>query len=450
MERLTLQAFIRQQWIDIADIIFPEAEEGNYSITEIHYKQTHAVENLFLDDNLAASINYPVELYFEDDAPPSWLKFLDDIVPAGASQRYWIKHLDISDLPEPMQNFMLLKFGTIAPIGHLRIKEALEDLEGEGSRRLFSVQDVANRDTDFLEYAAERGAIAGGATGAGGEAPKFLLTQSQNNQLWIDSYQNDFSIDNQYYLIKFPRNKREQIDCDVLRAEFHYYHELKALGFNTIDTEQMQLVEGERYPSLWLPRFDIKFDVNGLPIKPAIESVYSIIKSSPGATIYHINTIEKLIRKIEQSHMVRELGFNFDIEEFIVEWVRRDLLNIAFGNSDNHGRNTSFMRLSGEIALAPIYDFAPMKADPEQVIRTTKWEQPLESGGEFNFPAICEALNHYIEPEHLLNELKHTASKLVGLESRLRNRGVPESIICFPSIGLNFLEDKFKKWGLYE
>ena len=37
-------------------------------------------------------------------------------------------------------------------------------------------------------------------------------------------------------------------------------------------------------------------------------------------------------------------GFKFDKMAFVIEWVKRDILNIAFGNSDNHGRNTAFLR----------------------------------------------------------------------------------------------------------
>lgn len=59
--------------------------------------------------------------------------------------------------------------------------------------------------------------------------------------------------------MKFPRGQRTTIDNDILRAEYHFYHELAALGVATIDTQGMRLIEGERYPSLWLPRFDVGY-----------------------------------------------------------------------------------------------------------------------------------------------------------------------------------------------
>ncbi|MDO9777454.1 type II toxin-antitoxin system HipA family toxin, partial [Glaesserella parasuis] len=91
--------------------------------------------------------------------------------------------------------------------------------------RLFEIDDVINRQADFLEYANQRGAMAGGATGAGGEAPKLLLRQTATQQVWIDNLQQGDAADD-FYLVKFPRGKRSAIDCDILRAEFHYYHEL--------------------------------------------------------------------------------------------------------------------------------------------------------------------------------------------------------------------------------
>ena len=47
-------------------------------------------------------------------------------------------------------------------------------------------------------------------------------------------------------------------------------------------------------------------------------------------------------------------GFKFDKMAFVIEWVKRDILNIAFGNSDNHGRNTAFLRDENKIWLSPM------------------------------------------------------------------------------------------------
>ena len=448
MENLTLQCFLNNHWVDIADITFSGTGDNALRITELNYHSDYAIENLGRDDNHAASLNHPVALFFEDDRQRGWMKFLDDIIPSGSSRRYWENYLDLEGLTADQQNFVLLKHGTMSPVGNLRIKESLPEYHAQAEKLFFSLEDVKNRASDFLDYAQQRGAAAGGATGAGGEAPKLLLRCSNEQQIWIDTYQNDLTNRDLHYLVKFPRGSRSEIDCNILRAEFHYYHELEAMGFETISTRDMRLEEGLSYPSLWLPRFDISFESDTEIKRFGLESVYSILRKAPGVTLYHEETIRTLVSKIIQSHMVTEQGFHFDIQAFVIEWVRRDLLNIIFGNSDNHGRNTSFIKDVNSIRLAPIYDFAPMKADPEGIARTLKWTQPLEIGGEYDFAGISDVLSDLVPAHTLLHALKDTAQQLLGLKHRLVERGVPAQITDMSGIGFNFISVKLQRWGL--
>ncbi|MBN7820837.1 type II toxin-antitoxin system HipA family toxin [Bowmanella yangjiangensis] len=444
MEHLTIQAFINSQWIDIATLSFPNSEQGHYRLTSLDYEQDYALAELNKDDMHAVSINHPVSLFFDG---PGWLYFLDDIMPSGAGRRYWLKYLDIEDLSLDEQNFILLKFGTIAPVGNLRVKESLPERSAIADRLTFTVDDVKNRAADFLDYAQHRDATAGGATGAGGEAPKLLLRCNDAQNIWIDTYQDDQQNQDLHYLVKYPRGSRSPVDCDILRAEYHYYHELAEMGFETIPTANMRLEEGHSYPSLWLPRFDIYFNELGLQ-RYAMESVYSILGKAAGVSLDHEQTIRALVRKITHSHMVLEQGYQFDIQAFVLEWVQRDLLNILFGNSDNHGRNTSFLKGDGWIKLAPIYDFAPMKADPEGVARTTKWQAPLEVGGEYDFQGIADALADLVPAQALMAALKLTAQQCLNLKQRLIERDVPKRIIDMPAIGFTYIEDKLTRWGL--
>ncbi|MGB5446542.1 MAG: HipA domain-containing protein [Psychromonas sp.] len=447
MDKLTIQAFFDACWHDIAEISFPVKGGASYTVTRLEYFFDYAITQMGKSDHRAVSINWPVIL-LSDDCDNSWLKFIDDIIPSGASRRYWVTLKGIGDMPILVQNFILLKFGTISPVGNLRVKESvaeLEDFVGITPKR-FSIDEVTNRDVDFLSYAQSRGAAAGGATGAGGEAPKLLLRCSEDKQVWIDTFQDDENVDDSHYLVKFPRNRKSQIDCDILRAEYHYYHELEAMGLETIPTEGMWLIEGDKYPSLWLPRFDVVVSQEGHVTRTAMESVYSILQEPAGKMLNHIDCIRRLISIINGSSMIEDNAF--DVENFVIEWVRRDLLNIIFGNSDNHGRNTSFLKDETGIRLSPIYDFAPMKADFESVIRTITWGEPLESGGDFNFLAIAEAISVFVDRERLLSELKFTAQQLLGLKQRLVNRGIPDSIINMPCFGFDYIEHKLMKWGL--
>lgn len=444
---LTIQAYLQGGWQDIAQLDF----NNDKKLSNFSYLPDYGLAHFLADNHFATSINYPVEL-FTDHVENSWLPFLDDIIPAGASKRYWLERLDLTRLPKAEQDYALLRNATIAPVGHLRIKEALPQFAND-TPKSFSLIDVVDRDVNFLEYASEHGAMAGGATGAGGEAPKLLLRLTDDETVWIDNQQLGDSSD-KYYLVKYPRGKRHDIDCDILRAEYHYYHELHAMGMDTINTDGMRLIEGERYPSLWLPRFDVSVNENEAGQKTtqryAMESVYSMLKKGAGSLLQHEQTIRSLINIIENSQLVHE-GFDFNKKGFVIEWVRRDLLNIAFGNSDNHGRNTAFLRDDDSIWLAPIYDFAPMKADPEGIVRSMKWGKPtdgLESGGNYRFDLIAQSLADLVEPDNLLTELNKTALNLVGLKERLQSRGVTMRLLNFPSIGFDYLSDKLQQWRL--
>lgn len=438
-EPLILQAYIDEQWQDIAKLTF----SADYALKELLY--LYDFSKVLQDNHYAVSLNLPITLY-PIPAKNGWFSFLDDIIPAGASRRYWIEKLDLRYLPTAEQNYQLLKQGTIAPIGHLRIKQAVSCVPKLATERYFSLDEVKDRHSDFLDYANQHGAMAGGATGAGGEAPKLLLRRTLDDQIWIDNLQTAEQADDAYYLVKFPRGQRSPIDCDILRAEFHYYHELATLGLNTIDTAGMRLEEGERYPSLWLPRFDIVRNPQGKMQRYAMESVYSMLGKGAGSLLEHQQTIITLIEKIDHSFLTQS-GFKFDHSAFVKEWVKRDLLNIAFGNSDNHGRNTAFLRDGQKIWLAPIYDFAPMKADPEGIPRSTTWKI-FELGGEYRFESIAESLAKWCEPDALFAELKALAQKLVDLKQRLKVRGVPQSILDFPAIGFDYLPEKLQRWNL--
>jgi serine/threonine-protein kinase HipA len=449
MAKLTLQVFIAGKWQDAALLDIPEPDTGRAGRATLGYEPpSYALEWMEHDDEHAISLNCPVDLMQTYRSKP-WFSFLDDIMPAGASRRYWVRHLDIAHLPPAQQDFILLKEGAIAPVGNVRIKESVPEplANSQLAAMRFSINDVVERDSDFMQYAQQLGAAAGGATGAGGEAPKLLLRASPKHEIWIDTYQNDLHNQDQHYLVKFPRGNRIQDDCDILRAEYHFYHELAALGQDTISTEKMKLIEGERYPSLWLPRFDVSF-TDGTMERYGLESVYSVLNKQPGTSLNHFSVIESLIKKLETQFAVIESKQAFDRKKFVIEWVKRDLLNVVFGNSDNHGRNTSLIKRPSGIWLSPIYDFAPMKADPEGVTRSTTWGSPFEEGGRFDWTGIAKQLNNYVTSDELISELKRLATQLTGLRERLETRGVSTRLLNMPTLQYEHLDTKLKNWQL--
>ena len=452
--QLTIQTYVEGQWCDAAQLTLTNPEQGHAGESLLGYHpQAYALEHLGRDGLAACSLRLPVDLMQIYRAKP-WFNFLDDIMPAGASRRYWVSHLGIGHLSPKQQDAQLLARGTIAPVGNLRVKEAVPVVPA-GSRLAhmrFSLADVVERQNDFLEYAQAMGAASGGATGAGGEAPKLLLRASLANDsfpkdIWIDTWQDDNTNQDQHYLVKFPRGKRTQDDCDILRAEYHYYHEFHSLGMDTIDLASMRLLEGEQYPSLWLPRFDVAFQM-GKCKRYGLESVYALLAKPPGSFLNHFSVLRDVISILQQQYAVQELGKKFDRAAFVCEWVKRDFLNVVYGNSDNHGRNTALIKRPQGIWLSPIYDFAPMKADPEGVTRTTTWGSPYEEAGRFDWHAIAMALSDLVEPERVISELKQLAVQLVDLRERLAARGVPEQLLAKPTFGFDFLNEKLRNWQL--
>ena len=59
----------------------------------------------------------------------------------------------------------------------------------------------------------------------------------------------------------------------------------------------------------------------------------------------------------------------------LLEYLKRDIANIALGNKDNHPRNKAvFRHEDSRVELTPLYDFAPMYLDPQGIARTCRWE----------------------------------------------------------------------------
>lgn len=431
----TLQICNEGDWQDAANI---SVDDKSFEVEHHHaYLMKYAIEYLDQTGSAAASVSLPVALANTFRHKP-WFGYLDDILPAGASYRWWVNYLGIADQPRYQQKIQLLTHAVIAPVGNLRIKECVEHSAEHVQDMYFSVQDVVTYNRDFLSYAQQMGAASGGATGAGGEAPKLLLAVNEQRDVWIDTRQDKAELGSTHFLVKFPRGNNTELDRDILRSEYHFYHELTALGVNTIATVDMQLIESESGPSLWLPRFDI-VERNNARVCLGVESVYSLMDVASGG-LRHQAVFNRLCEVLLYHEPEQR-------SEFALEYLWRDLLNIAFSNTDNHGRNMAIIK-DGELKrLAPVYDFAPMKFDPEVVTRSTTWGLPLEKGGEFDWPAIIASLEN-IHHQDVLDALKEKATCLQGLYQRLEKRGVPVRILHAPTAIYKNLDTKLAQWGL--
>lgn len=74
---LTFQAFLDQQWQDIAELTFDE-----FNLIEVAYLRDYSFQHYLADNWHAFSINYPVEL-FGYRVDNGWFPFLTTLSPQG-------------------------------------------------------------------------------------------------------------------------------------------------------------------------------------------------------------------------------------------------------------------------------------------------------------------------------------------------------------------------------
>lgn len=425
---VTLETLLEGRWHKAALLEFPDDAKGDRGQCFFEYDFAY-LEAWLPADRFDATASLSLPLEFGPAISPTWPSFLDDVRPMGNARRWWLNRLNLADAPS--SDFQLLKQGTVAPVGNLRIAESLPPKTG--SPRRFSAEAVIEREHDFIAWAAEHGAQVGGATGAGGDSPKLLLRKDPDGQVWIDVWQDEPENPASHVLVKFARGKHAR-DQLILRSEYVYYRALASLGISTISTDGMELCEGQNGPSLWLPRFDVRRQ-EGREVRLGVESMYSLLAASPGARLHHQDVLAAL-RKVVPPSVWPGL---------LLEYMQRDLLNLVFGNSDNHGRNTSVLKSAAAACLSPVYDFAPMKMDLEGITRTTQWDR-FERGGDVEWRGL---LSTFGEHEALVRDgLRALAEKLTGLPALLRELGLPQETLEFPGLGLLRTEARLREWGL--
>ncbi|MGH8349658.1 MAG: HipA domain-containing protein [Pseudomonas sp.] len=449
MYNLTLQIFTAGEWSDAMVLSFDNPEKGFESRCNFGYETGYLVDNheaIGSPFSKAVSARFPLDWEGRRSNAPA---FVHDIAPAGAAKRFLLARVGQDKPADISVDLYLLGRSTPAPIGNMRIKESAEAVD-EREPIGFERQDVISRDNRFLEYAYELGAAIGGATGAGGEAPKLLLAENKAGLLYPDAVLEDRDV-TQHWFVKFARNKGNQTDQDILRSEYHYYKALQALGIETVAEEGLALEEATK-PSLWMQRFDRQVTVQGIE-RLAVESIYSLANvTKPGSAMNHMEVIRML------AGLWREVGQADRIPDLVADYLRRDLLNKILGNSDNHGRNTAIIRDMDSFRMAPIYDLAPMVMDDEGVTRTTKWPKELERAGDVDWRGVCRALADIADPEDPLaaladapdsfERLREDAQRLVALPDILTASGLPATTMNHPRIALKNLEQRLKEWDL--
>ena len=195
MEPLTVQLYLDGQWHDAMELAFLRPADGHASPCTLGYLGDYVVAHLDrLGATTAAAVGATLPLDWTIRTEPQWPAFLFDLEPSGAARRFLLQRLALpARADDAATDLQLLAQCTPAPVGHLRIKSAFEGLAGPSVG--FPRAEVVARDARFLEYAYEQGAAIGGATGAGGEAPKLLLTEDAGGLLHPDATLDDAQID---------------------------------------------------------------------------------------------------------------------------------------------------------------------------------------------------------------------------------------------------------------
>jgi len=371
----TLQLHAQGTWHDVASVrLHGKENEGWKAKTYSGYAVEWAFEHGGSTDAHALCARWPVGL--EPLQAPHWPVFLIDMLPQGFGRQELLRRIGQSPTASEVADWKLLLAGAGNPIGHLRVKEAAEWLGANaGAVRGFTDEEVAQRGDAFSEYLASHGLFVAGSSGVQGEWPKMLLTRADDGLLYLDHTLPDERAV-QHYIVKFGRGTDRQL-ASILRHEAPYMDMAQQLGLRV----HAPLVLRER--ALFIPRFDRQTDRRNhasTVTRLAQESI-ATLTGMPGfeAVPSHDQVCLELMQHCT------------DPQGEVLEYLKRDVANLALGNKDNHARNTALQRdFNGHIALTPLFDFAPMVLHPDGIARRIRWKD--NDGGQPDWGRVLDSV----------------------------------------------------------
>lgn len=380
--------------------------------------------SLTLDLQMQPDAPLPVDggaLDGPDRRPPP---FLFDLVPQGKGRSHLLGLLALDDSERLV--LPLVMAGAFNPIGRLRLRSAVDFYDSHARqapasgewRQGFTLDQILRKSEGFLEHLSLHAMLAAGTTGVQGVAPKFLLTQNAEGHWFADLALGDDQA-RAHWLVKLPRG-RSDADRAVLRNEAAYLRVASAMGLRTHHEPQLH---GEM---LFVRRFDREVNAQGLH-RLHQESVASLagLRGFGGRI-----TLGDMLAAI-RSHVSDPLTET-------IEFMKRDALNLALRNTDNHARNTAVQKtLQGEVRLTPLFDFAPMFMDPEIVPRSTHWV--FDGRQVRHCTEIVERVAAGLpgdEPRQLALAMKAFAARLGTLRDTAMAMGVEPEVLgqCEPGI----------------
>lgn len=407
----TLQIFLDDRWVDCAQI------ELDGRLCQWNYQVMYAVEHTDASLSLAEPVDMDIR------AARTMPAFLYDLVPQGAGRRFLLGELELADGPDA--DFPLICTGAFNPVGRIRVAEAVRYFETHVARHPASrglpgltMDHVMARSAEFAERMRLHGMLGTGTTGVQGAAPKYLLTRDRAGLLHGDAVLPDADA-TQHLIAKLPRGKTAA-DEKVLRNEAAYMRVAAALGIRT--HADLPTLHGD---VLLIPRFD-RIARNGSVVRLHQESVASILGLSGFDRRPSLFEVVAGIRRVVTDPAAETL-----------EFLKRDVLNLAMRNTDNHARNTAVQLVDGTVRLTPLFDFAPMYLDPEGVARTLRWYHPDTQVELGEWGDVLAALSlPDDERRALARAMSRFGAQLERLAGIMEKHGVDHDIVEFltPSI----------------
>ena len=418
---LTLQIHAANRWNDAATVTFADEAAGRHGPTTLDYDLDYCLTH---DPDLtgtvightALSVRYPLSLEWRHST--HWPPFLLDLLPQGRPREVLAATLGL-DANSPSCDAPLLRRAGGSPVGNIRVKEAWE---AEQTRLLHFVpqglklDDVFNLDERFLTLADAFAAQVSGSSGVQGAWPKVLLTQARDGLWYPDPLVAD-SEAKDHAIVKWIGDKHESTSL-ILAAEAPYLELARHFGLRCARPLLY------RNGVLVMPRFDRQIQDDRV-IRFGQESLTA---ASGIAAFGHETSHEAYLTVIKACCT--------DPATEVTEYVLRDVLNLALGNPDNHGRNTALQKAKdGSIRLTPLFDFCPMRLDPTGIRRTTTWACMRTAGGASrdlspDWNTVCDAAaDGVMDQAELKASLASKAEILRSLPARARVIGVPAVVI---------------------
>lgn len=123
-----------------------------------------------------------------------------------------------------------------------------------------------------------------------------------------------------------------------------------------------------------------------------------------------------------------------DPQQESVEYILRDLLSRAMGDTDNHGRNTALQkRVDGTVQLTPRFDFAPMSIHPNMIRPSTSWECLRGVPPSARYARICAAVEQVSARPGMAESLRSILCSKIDWLSQLprlaAQRGVSQAVM---------------------